>query len=196
MLDKNLKEVDYAAVAEIINCEVEVVKAVAKVESNGSGFLNNGRPKILFEAHIFSRLTGGIFDKEHPQISSPYWNRKLYQGGEKEYERLKTASELDKRAAMKSASWGKFQIMGFNYHNCGFDSVVDFVADMYKSEREHLLAFMTYCQSQGLFRYLKFKEWDSFARKYNGPGYKKNRYAAKLREAYEFEKEKLRLEEL
>lgn len=190
MLDKKLKEVDYAAVAAIIDCEVEVVKAVAAVESNGYGFLNNGKPKILFEAHIFSKLTNGIFDKDYPEISSPKWNRKLYLGGELEYGRLKLASELDKRAALKSASWGKFQIMGFNYQNCGFDSLSDFINDMHKSEREHLLAFMTYCESQGLFRYLKLKEWDSFAKRYNGPGYKKNRYAKRLQEAYDFEKEK------
>jgi N-acetylmuramidase len=48
-----IQESDYQAAAQSLGCEVAAVKAVAAVESAGHGFLPNGKPKILFEAHIF-----------------------------------------------------------------------------------------------------------------------------------------------
>lgn len=46
-----------ALAAKRLGVDVPTVRAVAEVESNGVGFLPDGRPKILFERHIFSRLT-------------------------------------------------------------------------------------------------------------------------------------------
>ncbi|OOV89142.1 hypothetical protein MF4836_34345 [Pseudomonas sp. MF4836] len=43
--------------------------------------------------------------------------------GRPQYERLITAYRLDEEAALQACSWGKFQIMGFNYRAAGFDSV-------------------------------------------------------------------------
>ena len=111
------------AAARKIGCQVAVVRAVIDVESRG-GFLGNNRPKILFERHYFSRLTQGKFDASHPQISNPVWGG--YQGGAREYERLAQAMGLDRSAALRSASWGAFQVMGDNYQTCGFDGVEHF----------------------------------------------------------------------
>lgn len=70
---KELKEQDYINASKELGCEVAAIKAVAEVESAGSGFLSDGQPKILFERHYFSRLTGGKFDKSYPDISYPKW---------------------------------------------------------------------------------------------------------------------------
>ena len=67
---KTLQESDFIEAANLLNCEVEAVKAVAEVESSGSGFLSNGKPKILFERHYFHRLTGGKFSAKNPDISN------------------------------------------------------------------------------------------------------------------------------
>ncbi|MGG7377547.1 N-acetylmuramidase domain-containing protein, partial [Escherichia coli] len=40
--------------------------AVIHVESSGAGYQADRRPKILFERHVFHRLTGGRFDAAHP----------------------------------------------------------------------------------------------------------------------------------
>ena len=70
------------------------------------------RPQILFERHIFHRLTDGKFDDG--QISDPaaggYGAR-----GAAQYDRLALALAKDADAALQSASWGIGQIMGMNY---------------------------------------------------------------------------------
>ena len=55
---------------------------------------------------------------------------------------------------------------------------------MYKSEREHLMAFVNYVIQMSLVDELINKKWADFARKYNGPEYKKNNYDIKLAAAY------------
>ena len=52
-----ISERDYDEAARSLNCEAAAVKAVAAVESAGQGFMPSGKPKILFEAAVFSRET-------------------------------------------------------------------------------------------------------------------------------------------
>jgi hypothetical protein len=140
-------------------------------------------PKILFEARWFHKFSAGIYDCSHPHLSQPTWEgaRKYYR--DDQWVRLLAASTLDMEAALKSASWGKFQVMGFN-HN-GFRNVFDFCNAMFLSETEHLRCFLAYCKDNILIPHLKQKEWSRFAEKYNGTGYKKNSYDIKLEKAYE-----------
>lgn len=155
------------------------------MESHGGGFLGSSRPKILFEAHIFSKRTHHTYDKEHTDISSRSWNKSLYKGGEKEYTRLEAAMSLNGPAALESASWGRFQIMGFNYAACGYKTVMAFVRAMYDSEGKQLDAFVAFRRHANLAAALREKRWADFARGYNGPGYAANKYDQKLQAAYE-----------
>lgn len=168
-----------------IGAEPAHVRAVDEVESRGQGFLSDGRPKILFEAHWFGKLTSGKYHDAHPDISSPKWDRSLYKGGVAEHDRIQRAMELNRKAALQSASWGRYQIMGFNWDACGYSDLQSFIDGMWKSESEHLRAFVGFVQSKGLADPLRKGDWDAFARGYNGPGYKKNNYAQRMREAYE-----------
>lgn len=180
----NLTDVDYETAANFLGCSIAAVKAFALVESAGDGFLPNREPKILFEAHHFSRLTKGAFDKSHPGISSPSWNPTLYKGGQKEHERLAEAIKLDRDAALASASWGKFQIMGFNWKMMGYVSLQAFVNDMYKGEYGQLQGFIRFIKASKLDKPLRELDWKALAKGYNGPGYKKNNYDVKLMNAY------------
>lgn len=177
-----LTEQDFIDAAKLLNCEVAAVKAVAEVESHQNGFQPTGEPTILFERHIFSKRTNRKFDASHPSIS----NKKAggYGTVSSQHGRLQLASTLDKTAALMSASWGKFQIMGFNFANAGFNKLQDFINAMYKGEREHLLAFINYVKNTGLSDELQRKDWVNFARLYNGADYKKNEYDKKLAAAY------------
>lgn len=202
---RKLTEADYVHAASVLSprANAKLVKAVMKIESNGGwfediradildldgpgGFIDGDMPKILFEAHWFDRLTGGRYRKSHPNISSAKWNRALYVGGAAEYRRLHVAMELDREAALKSASWGLFQIMGFNHVAAGHATVEDFVAAMKRSEAEQLLAFVNFVKSKGLVdEMLKIMDGDGrpFAAAYNGPGYEANNYHTKLVAAY------------
>ncbi len=183
-----LTKADYARAAQLLGCLPAAIRAVAAVESAGDGFLSDGRPKILFEAHVFSRLTGHRFDASHPLISSPTWNRALYATGVGgEHERLAAAVALDRNAALSSASWGKFQLMGFNYTRCGFDvlkGLQAFVNAMYRDEGEHLTAFCHFVKSMSLDDELRRGDWAGFARGFNGPKFAENRYDERLARAF------------
>ncbi len=181
---KPLVKADYKRAAARLGCEVAAIEAVAEVESGGrSGFLKDGRPKILFESHKFHKMTGGKYDSSHPDISTAKWVRN-YEGGAKEYGRLERAIALDREAALKSASWGTFQILGQNHALCGFDNVEDYVKAQLPSAGAHLDAFVGFVISNKLDDELRDKRWADFARVYNGPGYKQNRYDEKMADAY------------
>lgn len=175
---------DIEAVAAELRVDPAVVHAVCEVEAAGSGFLPDGRPKILYEAHVFYRQTGGQFGISN--VSSPRWDRSLYGAqGAHQYERLAAAIELDRAAALKSASWGMFQILGQNHAACGFADVESFVLAMTTGERAHLDAFAAFCRHNGLDRHLRAEPPDyvAFARGYNGPGFRANAYDTKLETA-------------
>lgn len=182
---KQLLQVDYFSAAQEIGCEPAAIYAVREVETSGNGFYPSGRPVILFEAQIFSMLTGHQYDFTHPNISSPTWNRALYFGGEREYERLEAAKQLNEEAALKSASWGLFQIMGMNHRACGFPDVFSFVAAMSESEAKQLMAFVHFIKANQLDDELRDKRWTDFAKVYNGPGYAQNAYDVKLAQSYD-----------
>lgn len=170
-----------AKAAAALGCEVAAVKAVIDVESRG-GFLSDKRPKILYERHFFSRLTKGKFDSKNPDIASKSTGG--YKGGPAEYDRLAKAISLDRAAALQSASWGAFQIMGANFKVAGFSDVESFVVAMCKSEGDQLAAFVNFVKGNKLDDELRHRDWVGFARGYNGPSYKKNSYDTKLANAY------------
>lgn len=195
--DKLLKELDLVAFAEKYELELAVVKAVNEVESRGAGFLKDGRPKILFEGHIFWRqlkkagLDPQKFVNDYTQnVLYESWVKIHYEGNEKEYFRLEKAAGMSDlpevhEAAYTSASWGSFQIMGFHFRSLGYSSVDHFVAGMYQKEAKHLEAFGRFLEVNNLIRQLKEKDWHKFARGYNGSGYRQNNYHIKLQEAFE-----------
>ena len=179
-----LSREDYAAAAGRLGCEAEAVQAVVEVESGASGFAADGKPIILFEPHIFSRLTEHRHDAANPDVSYPNWDRTKYprdQAGR--WAQLRKAHGLDAEAAVASASWGRFQIMGMNYARCGFAKATEFVADMAKSEVQQLKAFEAFVRASNIMDELQRKDLEGFARVYNGPG-QVERYGRLMREAY------------
>jgi hypothetical protein len=180
-----ITEDGYKKAAAALGVNVPTVKAVVSVETNGAGNLPDGRPKILFEAHWFSKFTKHKYDSTHPDISSKNWNRSLYKGGSAEYARLDKASKLDKWSALVSTSWGLGQIMGFNHKAAGYANINDFVADMHESEDKQLLAMCRFIgANKGMLAALRKRQWGMFAMMYNGEGYKANKYDEKLASAY------------
>ena len=178
-----LTEDDFKQAAELLKCEVAAIKAVAEVESRGAGFMPDGRPTILFERHKFHSFTNGAFAATHPDISRKSAGG-YGAGGAHQWDRFNQAAALNNTAAIKSCSWGKFQLMGFNFANCGFATLQDFHAAMLKSEGEQLKAFCHFITASGLAGALRNHKWAAFARGYNGKNYKINKYDTKLAAAY------------
>lgn len=188
-----LTDQDFASAALATGLPIAAIKAVAKVEAPRGGFDAQGRPIILFEGQWFSHFTDGAYDHSHPTISYPNWTKQFYtSSNDGEMKRLDEAAQLEREAALKSASWGKFQIMGFNHVSAGFPDVQGFVNAMYAGEPEHLLAFLNYLANDRDGRGMVLLKaacadgnFTPFALFYNGAKQAANRYDTKLKAAFE-----------
>ena len=168
---------------DILGVGAAEVWTVLTVETSGFGFLPDRRPLILFERHIFSRQTKGIFDAAYPLISST--DPGGYAGGAREYQRLHSAIALNQHAALNSASWGIGQVMGFNSNQAGFDTVEAMVEEMVRNEDAQLKSMAHFMRAAGLDQPLRNHDWPGLARAYNGPAFRQNRYDTKLADAYQ-----------
>ncbi|MEG3088184.1 N-acetylmuramidase family protein [Sphingomonas sp. PB4P5] len=179
-----LTEADFETAARDLNCEVAAIRAVADTEAKDSPWDFEGRPVILFERHKFATHTGGRFSGTHPDLSHPRYGG--YGASRQQHERLRRAAMLDETAALKSASWGLFQILGENHVDAGYATVAAFVTGMMQSRANHLRAFVAFVGANaGMKRAIQQKDWAEFARRYNGPRYAENDYDGKMRRAYE-----------
>lgn len=187
-----LTAADFQSAAARLGCTVAQIRAVDEVESGGGwftdvraaildldgpgGFIDGPNlPKILFEAHKFDKYSGGKFRASHPNLSSAKWNKALYVGGQGEWSRLYAAMQLDRQAALMSASVGRYQIMGFNHKAAGFATVEAFWDAMKTTERAHLEAFVSFIIAENLGDELRQisddpKDCEPFTRPYNGAG--------------------------
>ena len=176
---------DFDAAAAYLGCDVAAIEAVSEVESSGGGFNDDDSIKVLFEGHHFHRYTHGVYDATHPTLSYPKWTRAFYGKNQtQEWVRLNSARELDPQAALLSTSFGRFQVMGFNFAVCGERTVEDFYDRLRESEANQLAAFCNYVQNRGLADELREHRWADFARLYNGPG-AVDWYAQKMAQEYE-----------
>jgi hypothetical protein len=189
-----LADVDITDAATDLNLTPEIVRAVYKVESNGRGFVD-GFPKTLFEGHVFwARLKKYGLDPQrlasgNRDILYPHWTREHYGNAVKERDRLARAQMIHPAAALESASWGLFQIMGYHWKDLGYQSVDEYVGCMQRHERDHLKAFCEFIKfktfrKMPLVDLLRDLNWANFAYAYNGSGYRANAYDDKLEAAY------------
>ena len=187
-----LTDEEFTQIAELLGCEPAALKAVQQVETGGrGGFFSPGRPAILFEGHIFwtqLKKRGSNpedYVKGNENILYPKWEKGHYKGGIGEYDRLEQARKINREAADASASWGMFQIMGFNYAACGEESIESFVRSMCESEFKQLLLTANFIKKNSqMLQALQAKDWVVFAKCYNGPAYAQNSYDVKLEAAY------------
>jgi LysM repeat protein len=177
---------DFENAARELGVETAAVRAVAEVESGGrTGFDAAKRPKILFEIHLFRSNTNRRYDTSHPHLSAPYKSKRRRASYKKDqWVVINEAFKLDPEAAVKSASWGMFQVLGSNFKMGGWKTVRQFVSDMFISESQHMRSFLGFCRANNLVRHLKSKNWAAFARAYNGPDYASNAYDTKMANAY------------
>ncbi|MEJ0061298.1 MAG: N-acetylmuramidase family protein [Terricaulis sp.] len=179
-----IRRADFEAVAAQLGCEWEAVAAVSEVESGPlGGFAADGRPIILYERHLFSRKTNHQYDASHPTISNSSAGGYPRTQNER-WAQLTQAYALAPDAAIESASYGRFQILGQNYGNLGMTAHA-YVSKMAKSEKDQLECFVGFVRANGLVDELQRRDWAGFARRYNGPGYAANQYDTKMAAAYD-----------
>lgn len=210
----SLKDADYDYAARRLGCEAKLVKAFTMVEAPNGGFNSDETPVILYERHYFYRQLmlykkPGESDEKRAQLrdwlcenqrdicypkpltfakflpsGAPVDPRDRYGASSQQYERLKRAQQYSDSAALESASWGRFQIMGENWSRIGWKSVQAFVRAMYASERDHLDAFIGFVRSKPpLVQAMQKKDWANIAKYYNGTA-QVSYYGPRLEQAY------------
>jgi peptidoglycan hydrolase-like protein with peptidoglycan-binding domain len=170
--------------------------AMLHVETMGCGYLKSRRPQMLFERHIFSRLTNGAWDATAPDVSNPQ-SGGYGASGDFQYTRLGKAYSLNpddptdpsvptptRSAALASASWGLGQVLGTNAVSVGFGTIQEMVAAMTGSEDGQLQSVVGFIVANNLQTALQQQDWVTYAEKYNGPNYAQNQYDTKLAQAY------------
>lgn len=185
----HLGKADYAQAARALGCKPEAIMAVSAVESRGAPFLRSGKPRILFEPQLFGKLTNYKYDSLFPYVSRQHQlnrrkNPHAYGKEEEQWVKLKVAALIDRPTAIKSASWGRFQILGVNWALAGAASLDAFLTVMFTSERSQLDGFVAFVKGRKLDGALKRLDWRAFALGYNGPAYHRDNYDGKIAKRY------------
>jgi hypothetical protein len=182
---KRLDDIDLPKIGHSIGVGEDVIHAVLDVESRGSGFDRLGRVAMLFEPYVFWRELGpGRKRDEAARQGLAYskWMPGAYPADS--YPRLIAAMKIDPVAALRSASWGLGQIMGFNHAAAGFETAHAMVIAFADDEERQLDAMIRFIRKAGLADELRRLDWAGFARGYNGPGFAKNDYHNRLARRY------------
>lgn len=182
-----LTNTDIFSIAKMFKLDYADCKGLIEVETGtGKGFIADGRPVMLFEPHKFYENLSEPHRSEAVRQSLAYkkWGTRPYPktvGGS--YQRLAQAMLIDEEAALESCSWGMGQIMGSNYAELGYASVYEMVEANIRSEDEQFKDMCKLLVKWKIDDDLREERYTVVARTWNGPGYKKNRYDTKLRDA-------------
>ncbi len=189
MLTANItKEISDAAQAA--NIDPAALLSVVEVESAGKFFARvKGRdePLIRFECHYFDRRLseGPRLKARDAGIASPLAgkvpNPRLQ---EERWALLDRAAAFSRPAALESVSWGIGQIMGAHWKALGFGSVEEMVALARSGASGQIRLLILFLEKNGLIPLLNARDWPAFARRYNGPAYRRYAYDTKLAAAY------------
>ncbi len=182
---KKLDDIDLPTIGAQIDVGEDEIHAFLDVETRGGGFDSKGRPKMLFEPHVFYRELKDPAQRDKAVRSGVAYKRWGAQKYPKDsYPRLKNAIRINKVAALRSCSWGLGQVMGFNHKLAGYYNVEAMVVKFLEDEEYHLQAAIDFIISTGLDDELRRHDWAGFAKGYNGSQYAKHGYHLKLAAAF------------
>jgi len=197
---KRIEDIDLPRIAGAIGCGEDELHMLMDVEAPGSGFDKQGRPKMLFEPHLFYRYLPTKLRDDAVRAGLAYsaWRKGSYPADS--YPRLKKAMAFclehgaNVEIALKSASWGRSQILGSNFAAAGYASAAAMVHDFTLDEDNHLEAMIRFIKASGiddelralaaLKRPTRPEDCRVIARVYNGPGYATHNYHGRLASAH------------
>lgn len=181
---KRLDDIDIPRIGAKIGVGEDEIHAFMDVECGGTGFDVHGRVKMLFEPHVFFRELGPGKKRDaavKQGLAYAKWKPGAYPTDS--YPRLLAAMKIDEKAALRSASWGLGQIMGFNASAVGYRSAADMVTAFAADEENQLEAIVAFLTTKGLGPALKAHDWAKIEKVYNGGGYR-GHYAARMQNAF------------
>lgn len=178
------------AIARTMDVEPAALLAVTEVESGGRLTVKiDGReePLIRFEGHYFHRLLAEEKRAEARKkgLASPRAGAVKNPASQvARWRLLDEAMAIDRAAALQSVSWGIGQVMGSHWKMLGYASVEDLVAEARSGVAGQVRLMLRFIKANGLTGLLNTHDWAAFARAYNGPGYRVNRYDSRIAAAY------------
>ena len=181
---------EIGAVAGELKVEAAALAAVAHIESGlKTHAMIDGRaePLIRFEGHYFDRRLAGQAREEARRqgLAAPEAGKVKNPASQAaRWSLLARAAAIDRKAAHESVSWGMGQVMGAHWAWLGYASVDALVAEARAGVKGQLRLMARYIDKAGLAAALRRRDWATFARGYNGPGFRKNDYDGKLARAY------------
>lgn len=190
MFDKEVQST-IGEIARQYGVEPAALLAIADVESGGTAFAEvDGRrePLIRFEGHYFDqRLTGEKRRRARSAgLASPLAgavaNPKTQAG---RWRLLAAAAEIDHQAAHESVSWGLGQVMGAHWQWLGLANIDALVAEARGGIEGQVRLMARYIDKVGLVPAIQKRNWEAFARAYNGPSYARNAYHTRIADAYQ-----------
>lgn len=176
-------------VAKDNDIEPAKLLAIAHKESAGIAFWNIdgvAKPPVRFEGHYFyKRLSGTKLDKAIKEgLASPKAGAvKNPNSFSDRYKLIARARAIDENAALESVSWGLGQVMGAHWKDLGFSSVQELVS-LSESVEGQVELMVRFIDANGLRDEVDNSNWAAFAKAYNGPNYKKNRYDTDIAKLY------------
>lgn len=178
-------------VARKHNIEPAALLAVVYVESAGKPYAivdDKKQPLIRWEGHYFDRLLSGAKrDRARRQgLASPRAGAvRNPRSQAKRWAMLRQAMRIDERAAIQSVSWGVGQVMGAHWQDLDYASPQHLMREAQSSVAGQVRLMVRFIVKNNLLDELNRKDWAGFARRYNGPAYRKNRYDTRMARAYE-----------
>ena len=177
--------------ATLLNIQPKVMQAIIDVESGGAAFYMPHVPTSRFELHVFrdSFVTDNItsnlaFRKvfrfrdgipswhgyQHEILIGDNWVN-IHDGQRIENIAIERATEMNEELGYRATSMGVAQIMGFNYHKCGYRSATEMYHAFSAAELPQLIGFVFYVlNTPGCLQALHAGDYLEFAKLYNGPG--------------------------
>lgn len=194
---KRLTDQDLPRIGAAIGVGEDILHAVMDVEAPKSGFDAEGRPRILFEPHIFYRELGpGAKRDEAVRQGLAYasWKAGAYGPESGQYGKLARAMAIDANAALRACSWGRGQIMGFNCKLVGYLTARAMADAFAASEATQVEAIVQFMVSKRLDSHLRKidalkrpstpDDWRPVASGYNGSGYATHNYHGRLSDRF------------
>lgn len=180
---------DFSACLKVIpGVEEAALRSVIDTETAGSGFDHAGRPAVLFERHLFWAELGPGAKRATAaaqNLAYPTWGTLPYpKSSDGVYAEIRAACLIDENAALRSTSWGLGQILGRECLEAGFQTAKAMVLAFMDGEGAQLQGMVKLIKARKLDIALVSHDWETFARSYNGSGFRKNHYDTKLADAY------------
>eukprot|EP01030_Chromulinospumella_sphaerica_P028926 gene28926-29315_t len=148
---KRLDNTDPSKIGQMIGVGEDEIRAFMDVEAGGSGFDRRGRVKMLFEPHIFFRELGNTKKRQtavKAGLAYETWKTKPYP--KDSYPVLIKAMAIDETAALRSASWGLGQLMGFNHRAVGSSTPQKMITSFAADEENQLQSMIAFLKAKNL----------------------------------------------